>query len=128
MFQLETKVRHWCKHAIPVYWLRPSSLAEMEDHLLCVIEQLTKDGTSAEQAFVIATERLGEAKLLRDEFRKNARYSLNRSLKYTSELAAIGGATLVFAASVGGIDVTAWAHHFLVALYSFPSSFLSHFS
>ncbi len=127
MFQLESEVRRWCRRAIPAYWIRPAYLTEMEDHLLCVVEQLTRDGSTNEEAFRIATERLGEAKLLKDEFRKNARYSWNHSLRYVSRFAVIGCALAMVAALISRVDVTAWTHNLWVAIDAFPSSLLNYF-
>jgi hypothetical protein len=128
MFQLDIEVRRWCKRAIPAYWLRSSHLAEMEDHLLCLVEQLTKNGTTTEQAFQVAIERLGEAKLVRGEFRKNGRYALNHCLRYSAAFTVMSCFVLIATASVIGVDLLAWTHHLLVAIYASPSSFLNYFS
>jgi hypothetical protein len=128
MFQLETEVRRWCKRAIPVYWLRSSCLAELEDHLLCIVEELKREGTSEEQAFFIATERLGNARILKDEFRKNARYSSNRSAREFSKWVAIGGGVIVVAATLRSVSATELTNNLLATLYAFPSSFLNFFS
>lgn len=128
MFQLEPEVQRWCKKAIPFYWLRPSCFAELQDHLLCSVEQQTIKGASEEQAFSIATQQLSEAKLLRDEFRKNAKYSRSRSVKIGFKLAAISCVVLIVAATLRSVYVTAVTHQFLVAIYSLPAKFFHYFS
>jgi hypothetical protein len=91
----------------------------MQDHLLCVVEQLMNDGYSEEHAFLIATQRMGESRLLRDEFRKTTRYS--------SELVAFCFAVLIALKVVACIDPTSCARNCLIAIHDLSSHLLEYF-
>ena len=70
-FELEQAVDCWCRSLGLSRWKSASRRAELKDHLYCAIEQLTAEGLSEEQAFVAATERMGNAEELRLEYSKN---------------------------------------------------------
>jgi hypothetical protein len=99
----------------------------MEDHVMCQVEQFTKDGMPEEQAFGLAIERLGQAKCLRNEFRKNARLAAIDSLRSVSSCAAVGCIATLSAAFLCGVDPLDCAHHLMVAIYSFPASLFEYF-
>jgi len=64
MFQLDEEVRAWCSSILPDDCVQDERLEELEDHLYSEIERLQAEGASQQQAFVAATEKLGEAKML----------------------------------------------------------------
>jgi hypothetical protein len=71
MFQLDEEVRAWCSSILPDDCAQDERLEELEDHLYSEIERLEAEGASQQQAFVAATEKLGEAKMLMSEYSKN---------------------------------------------------------
>jgi hypothetical protein len=99
----------------------------MQDHLLCVVEQLMNDGYSEEHAFLIATQRMGESRLLRDEFRKTTREAFYIALRYSSELVAFCFAVLIALKVVACIDPTSCARNCLIAIHDLSSHLLEYF-
>ena len=71
MFDLDKEIHAWCRSIHSNGWKRASSNAELMDHLYCEIERLSEEGLSEKQAFLAATERLGNVEDLRTEHSKN---------------------------------------------------------
>ena len=71
MFDLDKEIDAWCRSVRSNRWKQASSNAELKDHLHCEVERLSKEGVSEQQAFLAATERMGNAEDLRLEFSKN---------------------------------------------------------
>ncbi len=71
MFQLEESVRKWCATNLPEDCRQGERFDELEDHLRCEVERLQRAGLDQERAFVAATGRMGEAKMLMSEFAKD---------------------------------------------------------
>ena len=70
MFDLNKEIRAWCRSALPD-GCGDDQLAELEDHLHCEIERLQGEGLDETTAFDRATKRLGEARILMNEYSKN---------------------------------------------------------
>jgi len=71
MFDLEREVAAWSA-AVHAERCQPAaSVAELSDHLYCEIESAREAGMSDEEAFRIATARLGSMKDLAAEHEKN---------------------------------------------------------
>jgi hypothetical protein len=71
MFDLDKEIHAWCRSIHSNGWKRASSNAELMDHLYCEVERLSEEGLSEKQAFLAATERLGNVEDLRIEHSKN---------------------------------------------------------
>jgi hypothetical protein len=71
MFDLDKEINAWCRSVHSNGWRRASSNAELKDHLYCEVERLSEEGLSEQQAFLAATERLGNVEDLRSEHSKN---------------------------------------------------------
>jgi len=71
MFELDKEIDAWCRSVRLNGWRRASSNAELKDHLYCEVERLTDEGLSEEQAFLAATERMGNVEEMRLEYSKN---------------------------------------------------------
>lgn len=68
MFHLDSEIHAWCKSFRS---RNNATVEELKDHLYCEIDQLIEDGLSEKQAFVIATQRMGNPAELRKEYTKN---------------------------------------------------------
>lgn len=71
MFDLEHEVQAWCRSVYPGLWNRDARISELADHLYCEIERLHTEGLSEEEAFISATEQMGNIALLIEEHAKN---------------------------------------------------------
>lgn len=70
MSQLEELIQHWKKDLRPMEGLRPLDIEELEQHVRDSTADLTAKGLNDEEAFLIATRRLGEHCSLDREFGK----------------------------------------------------------
>ncbi len=71
MFDLDKEIDAWCRSVRSNGWKRASSNAEFKDHLYCEVERLSEEGLSEKQAFLAATERMGNVEDLSLEYSKN---------------------------------------------------------
>ena len=71
MFELEREVLAWCRSIHASGPDRQERTDELADHLFCEIDRLTAQGLSDEQAFQMATRRMGETDALIQEHSKN---------------------------------------------------------
>jgi len=71
MFNLETAVDEWCQGIGNPQGESAELKEELKDHLYCEIEALLEEGLSDQQAFSLATKKLGQPEALLDEYRKN---------------------------------------------------------
>ncbi len=96
MFDLDKEIDAWCRSVRSNGWKQASSNAELRDHLYCEIGRLSEEGLSEKQAFLAATERMGNVEDLRLE------YSKNRNLVSTfSDLLLVNSRT-----TSGGADMS----------------------
>lgn len=68
MFHLEERVARWRERLDGMASLRSSDIEELEQHVRDSIASLTASGLSDEEAFIIATHRIGEPDVLAREF------------------------------------------------------------
>jgi hypothetical protein len=91
MFNLEHAITEWRRHMI-AGGIKPSTtLDELENHLREENERQLRGGATDQDAFVIAVQRIGDARLLKDEFKKISRAAIVR------ERIMIGIASVVIA-------------------------------
>ncbi|MHB9068542.1 MAG: hypothetical protein ACYC4B_32630 [Pirellulaceae bacterium] len=70
MFQLEDQLQEWKRRFDRMEAMRRDDVAELEQHVRDSIVQLTSKGLNAEEAFLIATHRVGEQGEVGKEFGK----------------------------------------------------------
>ena len=70
MSDIEHRIENWRDELSQAESLTPDDLAELESHLRDTIDQVRELGLSVDEAFVVATCRLGEIDSLRREFHK----------------------------------------------------------
>jgi hypothetical protein len=70
MFNLEESISEWRRRMLAAGIKTPVPLEELESHLREDIAQQKQSGLSAEQAFAIAVEKIGQAPELKSEFKK----------------------------------------------------------
>ena len=70
MFDLEKSIADWRRTMLAAGIKSPAPLDELELHLREEIEKQMKSGLAEVQAFVFATQQIGEAGLLKNEFQK----------------------------------------------------------
>lgn len=90
MFNLDREIDAWCRSIRLKGGKRASSTAELKDHLHCEVGRLSEEGLSEEQAFLAATERMGNVEELRLEYSKNRNLvsTLSHLLSTNSQLPA----------------------------------------
>lgn len=69
-FDLETAVQQWRQHLAGEPSVSEDSLVELEEHLRTAIDDLRSKGLSAQEAYQIAAQRLGEPKAIGTEFQQ----------------------------------------------------------
>src|SRR6516165_2706981 len=70
MFDLEKSITDWQKQMLAAGIKSPVPLEELESHLREEIERQRKSGVTKNQAFEAAVQQMGQAKMLRTEFKK----------------------------------------------------------
>jgi hypothetical protein len=91
MFNLEHAITEWRRQMIDGGIKSSPTLDELESHLREEMERQLRGGATDQDAFVIAVERIGDASLLKDEFKKISRAGI------VVERIMIGVASLVIA-------------------------------
>jgi len=83
MFNLEQSISDWRRRMLAAGVKNPNVLDELESHLREDVERQIQSGSSAEQAFEAAVQRIGQAGSLKREFAKvgGRRWVLLRKLK-----------------------------------------------
>jgi len=71
MFNLDQAICNWCRSVYPNWWKRDARIAELTDHLYCEVERLCAEGLLEEEAFLVATKRMGNINTLIAEHAKN---------------------------------------------------------
>src|SRR5438552_12510177 len=71
MFNLNQAIAEWGRQMRSAGIKTPVPLDELESHVRDEVEQQMRSGSSAQQAFDIATERMGQGRALREEFTKS---------------------------------------------------------
>src|SRR5580700_2421074 len=71
MFDLEKAIADWRRQMLAAGVKDPNVLEELEGHLREEMEQQMRTGVSAEQAFGIAVQCIGQPAALRSEFAKS---------------------------------------------------------
>ncbi|MGA9778775.1 MAG: hypothetical protein WBS33_10950 [Verrucomicrobiia bacterium] len=80
MFDLEQSIADWRRQMFAAGIKTPVPLDELENHLREEIERQMKSGLGAQQAFATAAERIGQANMLKKEFKKVERKHMKRVL------------------------------------------------
>ncbi len=71
MFQLTQAIDEWVNGVQIRQCQSDAASAELKDHLWCEVEHLIDQGYSEKEAFTHATQRVGSAEMLTDEYEKN---------------------------------------------------------
>ena len=69
-FDLETAIGQWRSRAAAESAIAAHAVAELEEHLRTGVDQLVATGLNSEEAFLIATRRLGKTGALAAEFHR----------------------------------------------------------
>ena len=80
MFNLEQAIADWRKQMLATGIKTPVPLEELEIHLREEIEQRTKSGLNEQRAFEISIRQIGQPNVLKNEFKKNERTFMKRTL------------------------------------------------
>jgi hypothetical protein len=70
MFELEKSIAEWRKQMLAAGIKTPVPLEELEIHLRENMERQIRSGINEQQAFEVATQQIGKANMLNDEFAK----------------------------------------------------------
>jgi hypothetical protein len=83
MFNLDQAITEWRRQMAAAGIKNAEALNELESHLRDDVEQHVRSGLSTQQAFEAATQRIGQASVLKNEFEKvgQAKLPLQRTLK-----------------------------------------------
>jgi hypothetical protein len=80
MFDLEQSIADWRREMLAVGIKTPVPLEELEIHLRDEIERQMKSGLNEQKAFEISVQRIGQPKMLKNEFKKSERTFMKRTL------------------------------------------------
>jgi hypothetical protein len=80
MFDLEKSIADWRKQMLAAGIKTPVPLEELEIHLREEIERQMKTGLSEQEAFEISIQRIGQPKMLNNEFKKSKRTFMKRTV------------------------------------------------
>jgi len=80
MFNLNKALTEWRQHMLDAGIKTPVPLEELESHLREDVEQQVRSGVSAQRAFEISVQRIGQANALNGEFKKVGRETVKRRL------------------------------------------------
>jgi len=80
MFELESQIRKWRAHLRSTGSVGAQDLEELESHLRDSVEELTAQGITTEEAFLVSLRRMGDAEALSHEFAKISTENLWRQL------------------------------------------------
>jgi cation transport ATPase len=70
MFNLEQSIAEWRRQMLAAGIQKPVPLEELESHLREEIQEQIQSGVTGQQAFEVSVIRIGEAALVKDEFKK----------------------------------------------------------
>ncbi len=84
MFDLEKSIADWRRQMLTAGIKAPAPLDELELHLREEIERQMKNGLTETRAFVFATQQMGEAGMLKNEFQKDRARTWNRPLAWAA--------------------------------------------
>ena len=70
MFHLDDQLREWSSHFSQTESMCHGDVEELENHIRDSVEALTSNGLNTEEAFLVATYRLGDSDTLGGEYRK----------------------------------------------------------
>jgi hypothetical protein len=100
MFSLNKEINQWREILLEKQTCKTSDLDELESHLRDEIDQLKLNGLSEQEAFLVGTHRLGDTKVLADEFAK-----VNKSLRLRKKLFFAGCVLFayIFASYTAGV-------------------------
>jgi hypothetical protein len=96
MFDLENSIADWRKQMLDAGIKTPVPLEELEIHLCEEIERQMKSGLDEQNAFEISAQTIGEARLLKIEFKKTHHKTMKTKTPYIIA-AVIGGLCVAFA-------------------------------
>jgi hypothetical protein len=80
MFNLDHAIAEWRKQMLAAGIKTPVPLEELEIHLREEIERQIKSGLNEQKAFETAIQRIGQPKMLDNEFKKSERTFMKRTL------------------------------------------------
>jgi hypothetical protein len=114
MFNLEQSIVEWRRQMLAAGINKPSLVEELEGHLREEIERLMKSGVTTENALETAVEHIGNAILLKKEFKKISgsfawleRLMIAIAAVFFSFIVFLSGATVVLCFTSPGDRVTA---------------------
>ena len=81
MFNLEQSIAEWRRQMLAAGIKTPVPLEELEIHLREDMEQQKCAGLNEQKAFEISTQRIGQPKMLRREFKKSERRFMKQIVK-----------------------------------------------
>jgi hypothetical protein len=86
MFNLEQSISEWRRQLLAAGISSPVPLEELEMHLREDIGQLLNSGQNEAEAFKMAVQELGQARLLQNEFKKTGQAEYERKEEWTLRL------------------------------------------
>jgi hypothetical protein len=84
MFNLDEAIADWRRTMLAAGIKSPAPLDELEIHLRDEIERQIKSGFTEQRAFVFATQQMGVAGMLKNEFQKGRARTWNRPLAWAA--------------------------------------------
>lgn len=89
MFNLEQSIANWRQHMLAAGIETPMPMEELEIHVHEEIERQLKFGLSAQTAFLIAVEKIGQPEIIKREFKKTEGTLMKRIVKIGAGVAGV---------------------------------------
>jgi hypothetical protein len=80
MFDLEQSISEWRKQMLAAGIKFPVPLEELENHLREEMERQMQSGLNEQKGFEISVQKIGQPKVLKNEFKKSERTFMKRTL------------------------------------------------
>jgi hypothetical protein len=124
MFDLNRAVAEWRRQMAEVGIVAPEVLEELESHLRESMEQQVRAGHNPQQAFDAATQQIGQANVLHQEFAKVGGRSLEQWKNAALTLAGIPSYSMTTSMNTSSNLEPRWATYLRGAGFLVPALFL----
>jgi hypothetical protein len=125
MFNLDHAIAKWRQQMLAAGIKTPVPLEELESHLRDEIEQQVQSGLSAQQAFETATQKIGQASVLKSEFTKVGGTIQERVKHFIVTLSGVSSLQLATNMNTSNSNIEPrWATYFKNIAFILPAMFL----
>jgi hypothetical protein len=125
MFDLEESIAGWRKQMLADGIQTPVPMEELESHLREDVEEQVRSGVTAQQAFEMTVQKIGQGEALRNEFARAGEPIYERLKKLFYALAGIPNYQLATNMNTTNTNIEPrWATYAKAGTFLFPAAFL----